>query len=75
LTTVGKKRHTLLEVLGSSVDELQSNELESTLLETADDIADESPLDTVGLTRSKTISTIETDEGDEKSQSRTLTMM
>jgi len=39
----------LLEVLAGSVDELQGDEFESTLLKTADDVADESPLDTVGL--------------------------
>ena len=40
---------TLLEVLGGSVDELEGNKLEATLLEAADDVADESTLDTVGL--------------------------
>ena len=40
---------TLLKVLGGSVDELESNELEATLLEAADDVTDESTLDTVGL--------------------------
>ena len=40
---------TLLEVLGGGVDELEGNELEATLLEAADDVADESTLDTVGL--------------------------
>lgn len=42
-------RLTLLEVLGRSMDELESNKLESSSLETADDVADESTLDTVGL--------------------------
>ena len=40
---------TLLEVLRGSVDKLQSNELEATLLEAGDDLADESTLDAVGL--------------------------
>lgn len=40
---------TLLEVLRGSVNKLQSNELEATLLEAGDDLADESTLDTVGL--------------------------
>jgi len=31
------------------MDELQSDKLEATLLKTTDDIANESPLDTVGL--------------------------
>ena len=44
-------RHTLLEVLGGSVDELESNELEAALLETADDVANEPALDAVGLQR------------------------
>ena len=35
------------------VDELQSDELEATLLKTTDDLANESPLDTVGLARAK----------------------
>lgn len=41
---------TLLEVFGRSVDELQSDELEAALFETANDIANKSSLDTVGLT-------------------------
>lgn len=40
---------TLLEVLRGSVNELESLELEATLLEAADDVANESTLDTVGL--------------------------
>jgi len=36
-------------VLGGSVDELQSDELEATAFETTDDVANESPLDTIGL--------------------------
>lgn len=40
---------TLLEVLGGGVDELEGDELEATLLEAADDVADESALDTVRL--------------------------
>ena len=43
------RRHTLLEVVGRRVDELEGNELEPTLLEAADDVANESTLDTVGL--------------------------
>jgi len=48
---VRKKRRTFLEVLGGSVDELQSDKLESTAFKTTDDVADESPLNTVGLER------------------------
>ncbi len=40
---------TLLEVLGRGVNELESDELEATLLETADDVPDETALDAVGL--------------------------
>ncbi len=40
---------TELEVLGGGVHELQGNELETTLLEPADDGADESALDAVRL--------------------------
>ena len=40
---------TLLEVLGGSVDELEGNELEATLLKPLDDLANESTLDTVRL--------------------------
>ena len=47
-------RRTLLEVLGSSVDELEGGQLEPALLEAADDAADESALDTVGLYACKT---------------------
>lgn len=43
------KPRTLLEVLGGSVDELQGNELEAALLEPADDVADKTALDAVGL--------------------------
>lgn len=42
-------RLTLLEVLGRSVNELEGDELEATLLETADDVSDETAMDTVGL--------------------------
>lgn len=42
-------RLTLLEVLGRSVNELEGDELEATLLETADDVSDESAMDSVGL--------------------------
>jgi hypothetical protein len=42
---------TLLEVLGGGVDEFQSDELETTLLEAADDVADETALDAVRLYR------------------------
>ena len=44
---------TLLEVLGGSMHELQSNELEAALIEPADDVAAESALDTVGLKMTK----------------------
>lgn len=47
---IQKKKSTLLEVRGSCVDELQGNELETTLFKTVDDISNESSLDTVGLT-------------------------
>lgn len=40
---------TLLEVLRRSVNELEGDELEATLLETADDVSDETTLDAVGL--------------------------
>lgn len=43
------REHTLLKVLGGSVDELEGDELEATLLEASDDVANESTLDTVGL--------------------------
>jgi hypothetical protein len=46
-----KTRRTLLEVLGGGVNELQSDELEAAALKTADNVANESPLDTVGLER------------------------
>ena len=42
-------RRTLLEVLRGSVHKLEGNQLETALLETADDVADESTLDTIGL--------------------------
>ena len=38
-------------MLGSSVNELQSDELEAALLETRDDVADEATLDAVRLKR------------------------
>ena len=40
---------TLLEVLGCSVNELEGDELETTLLETADDVSDKTAVDAVGL--------------------------
>jgi hypothetical protein len=40
---------TLLEVLGGGVDELQGDQLEAAFLEAADDFADETALDAVGL--------------------------
>ena len=42
-------RRTLLEVLGGGVNELERDELETALLETADDVADEAALDAVRL--------------------------
>lgn len=45
----GCSARTLLEVLRGSVNELESLELEATLLEAADDVANEPTLDTVGL--------------------------
>jgi hypothetical protein len=42
---------TLLEVLGCSVDELESDEFETALFEAADDVSDETALDAVGLMR------------------------
>jgi len=38
-------------VIAGGVNELQGDELETTALETADDVANESPLDTVRLER------------------------
>jgi hypothetical protein len=46
-----KKRRTLLEMFAGGMNKLQGNELEATALETADDVANESPLNTVGLER------------------------
>jgi hypothetical protein len=46
-----RKKRTIPEVFFSSVDELQSDELEAALFETVDDVANEPSLDTVGLTR------------------------
>ena len=46
-----KERRTRLEVVGGGLNELQGDKLEATALETADDVANESPLDTVGLER------------------------
>lgn len=43
--------HTLLEVLRSRMDELQSGELEATLLEAGGDGANETALDGIGLGR------------------------
>jgi hypothetical protein len=40
---------TPLEVLGGCMDELESDELEAALLEAADDVADKTALDAVGL--------------------------
>lgn len=40
---------TLLEVLGSGLNELEGNELEAALFEALDDLSDKSTLDTVGL--------------------------
>ena len=40
---------TLLKVLRGSMNELKCGQLESTPLKTADDVADESTLDTIGL--------------------------
>ena len=36
-------------MLGRSVNELEGDELEATLLETADDVSDETAVDAVGL--------------------------
>jgi len=38
-------------VLGGSVDEFQGDKLEATAFETADDVANEAPLNTIGLER------------------------
>jgi len=51
LASEKKTPRTFLEVLGGSVDELQSDKLEAATFETADDVANESPLNTVGLGR------------------------
>jgi len=40
---------TLLKVLGGGVNELEGDELEATLLETADDVSDETAVDAIGL--------------------------
>ena len=40
---------TLLEVWTGSMDELESDELKTTLLEATDDVANETSLDTIGL--------------------------
>ena len=40
---------TLLKMLFSSMNELECDELVSTLLKTLNDFADEAPLDTIGL--------------------------
>ena len=45
---------TLLEVLGRSVNELEGDELEATLLKTADDVSYETAVDAVGLLHGKT---------------------
>ena len=50
MSSVMSRALTLLKVLGGGVDELHGDELEATLLKPADDVADESALDTVGLT-------------------------
>ena len=42
-------RRTLLQVLGRGVNEFEGDELEATLLETADDVSHESAMDAVGL--------------------------
>lgn len=46
-------KRTLLEVLGGSVDELESNELEAARLKAGDDVSNEPALDTVGLNDKK----------------------
>ena len=58
------------------MDELEGDQLEAALLEAADDVADESALDTVGLQRARPVSgcsclAIET----KIDSARTLTMM
>ena len=40
---------TLLEVWTGSMDELESDEFKTTLLETTDDVANETSLDAIGL--------------------------
>ena len=45
----GKGLQTLLEVLGVRMDELESDEFEAALFKTADDVADKTALDAVGL--------------------------
>ena len=49
MSSVMSRALTLLKVLGGGVDELHGDELEAALLKPADDVADESALDTVGL--------------------------
>ena len=64
---------TLLEVLRGSVNELEGDELEATLLEAADDVPDESTLDAIGLRRRGRVQhTGVTIAGETR---RTLTMM
>ena len=69
-------RHTLLKVLRGSVDELEGGQLEPALLEAADDAADESALDTVGLYACRTRSVHLFDSlSPPRRVVRTLTMM
>ena len=67
---------TLLEVLGGGVDELQGDQLEAAFLEAANDFADETALDPVGLmiiAHQQTANSYTM--GDQRGSARTLTMM
>jgi hypothetical protein len=48
-TRDSKGRQTLLEVLGVCMDEFESDEFEAALFKTADNVADKTTLDAVGL--------------------------
>jgi len=63
---------TLLKVLGGGVNELEGDELEATLLETADDVSDETTVDAVGLLHgtTDTIDPLQSDASHERSRRR-----
>ena len=49
LVAMVRDKLTPLEMLGGCVDELESDEFEAALLEAADDVADKTALNAVGL--------------------------